>query len=183
MRCIDSSLDIALGATHSVHGFTCRVIQKNQLWCVIPGELYRNRQMPAKRMVLVCQMKNIRTIVDLRKKAHIVEPERQAIDQTDITHVHIPAKQIPTRKVIDHFLEVMSMPSNLPVALHCKHGVGRTGVLIGIYLMEFYGYSNYAARRYARRIGGINAFSRKQAKGRFLLDYLPSHQASVGLHP
>ena len=42
-----------------------------------------------------------------------------------------------TQENIDKFLEIMDDPKNHPVLVHCEHGIGRTGLIVSIFRMEY----------------------------------------------
>ncbi|ABM61579.1 dual specificity protein phosphatase family protein [Halorhodospira halophila] len=138
-----------------------------------PGVLYRTTEMPPQRLVALCRAQGVRTVIDLRRKAHRAEAEAAALEPAGIRHVHLPSAQVPDASTVAAFLELMDDPANGPVVIHCVHGVGRTGALMAVYLMEYRGLDNESARRAAKRIGGFQSFGRGRPKGEFVLHYAP----------
>eukprot|EP00702_Spironucleus_salmonicida_P005656 EST46947.1 Dual specificity phosphatase [Spironucleus salmonicida] len=51
-----------------------------------------------------------------------------------------PDGSIPTERIIKEFLKIIDTEQGA-VAVHCKAGLGRTGTLIGIWMMREYGYT------------------------------------------
>ena len=74
---------------------------------------------------------------------------------------------------MDAFLEIMSDEENLPVLIHCEHGVGRTGLHAAIYRMEFQGWSKRCARLEAMLLAGFDSFQKDTDKARFIESYTP----------
>jgi protein-tyrosine phosphatase len=54
---------------------------------------------------------------------------------------------------IDQFLQVLDDPKNLPVLLHCKAGLHRTGAFTAVYRMEYEGWTAAAAMTELRANG------------------------------
>jgi hypothetical protein len=55
----------------------------------------------------------------------------------------ISRKRIPQERppAIDRFLDLMDDPVTYPVLLHCRAGLHRTGIMVGIYRMEYEGWT------------------------------------------
>ncbi|MHA1167996.1 MAG: phosphatase domain-containing protein [Candidatus Hodarchaeales archaeon] len=76
--------------------------------------------------------------------------------------IEIPDFSIPDEYQTSEFLEFMNNSPDLPVAIHCFAGIGRTGTLIALYLIRSRNMGAKEAIRYVRskRPGAIE--SRKQ---------------------
>lgn len=77
---------------------------------------------------------------------HIVRLNKQYYDSflfTDegfkFTELYFPDGSIPPLDVVDKWLEIIEGDDS--VAVHCKAGLGRTGTLIGCYLIKNYGFT------------------------------------------
>lgn len=55
--------------------------------------------------------------------------------------LHFPDGTCPNETIMQKFFEVVETTTNGAVAVHCKAGLGRTGVLIGAYLMKHFGFT------------------------------------------
>jgi protein-tyrosine phosphatase len=139
-----------------------------------PGRVFRSAAMPPEELINKCREYGIKTVVDLRKEQEGGVPlERDALMKSGIRHVSLPMKQVPEQTIITTYLALMDDPKTYPVLIHCKHGVGRTGVMSAIYRMEYQRWDNERARREANLLGGMESFDRDVEKGRFLFDYVP----------
>jgi protein tyrosine phosphatase (PTP) superfamily phosphohydrolase (DUF442 family) len=137
----------------------------------------------------------IKTVIDLldpgvqdalnpAKQAH-VDAEDKAINtinekhHLNINHVHIPSGQIPTKKTLTEFFEVLDKEENYPVLIHCYHGTGRAAIYSALYRIEYEKWSNDDARMQTRVVveglGYRSAFSEGRGKGDFLINYKPRH--------
>ena len=139
-----------------------------------PGRMFRSAAMPPEELIGKCREYGIKTVVDLRKEQEEGVPlERDALMRNGIRHVSLPMKQVPEQGIVSAYLALMDDPGTYPVLIHCKHGIGRTGVMSAIYRMEYQRWDNERARREANLLGGMQSFNRDIEKGRFLLDYMP----------
>jgi protein tyrosine/serine phosphatase len=76
----------------------------------------------------------IKTIIDLRGAVEDFE-EKFAMDN-GISLMHIPIKNIFRRtdkEGIRNFLSLFEKPEKIPVLIHCRKGMDRTGVLVAVY--------------------------------------------------
>ena len=142
-----------------------------RLATVEAGRLYRSKRMAPDRLVEVCRRLGIQTVIDLRKAGEGVTAEAEALARAGIRHVHLPSSQVPDLPTVDRFLEVMSDPTSQPVLLHCRHGVGRTGVFSAIYRMERQGWSVTRASLEALVMAGGGSFGLFSDKRAFLAQY------------
>lgn len=138
------------------------------------GHLYRSAELPPEKLVELCLRHGIRTVVDFREAGPKTEAEAEALGRAGLRHVHLPTGQLPDPGVLESFLAVMAGEENLPVLIHCEHGVGRTGLHAAVYRIEFQGWSNERARWEAMILSGFDSFQKKTPKGRFVLEYRPA---------
>ena len=118
----------------------------------------------------------VRTIVDLRNEPLIAERESKAARHMGLKFVNIPLDVFnrPSDADIDRFLSVVNTPENQPVYVHCLHGQDRTGTMVGIYRVQYQGWSGEQAYNemlgHGFRAGLVNLsdamFDRAQAAGR-----------------
>jgi len=137
--------------------------------------LFRSRALPAEIIWRRCKEHGIRTVVDLRKEKHreAIDAEVEALAGASVKHIHLATGQVPEPHVVAQFLEIMDEPANWPVLVHCRHGVGRTGVMVAIYRMEYQGWSNDRARRENVALPDFSSFDRGERKGEFIMNYVP----------
>lgn len=140
---------------------------------VDPGRLYRSAECAPSRLLEECSRLGIRTVVDFREGSPLVDAEAEALAAAGVNHAHLPTGQVPPPEVVEAFLEIMSREENLPVLIHCEHGVGRTGLHAAIYRIEFQGWSNACARWEAMLLAGFDSFQKGTDKARFLESYVP----------
>ncbi len=137
------------------------------------GHLYRSKAMPPDRLLEVVRDLGVKTVIDLRKPGPGVTAEADALARTGITYVNLPSTQVPDLATVDRFLELMRDESRHPVLLHCRHGVGRTGVFAAIYRMERQGWSAGRASLEALVMAGGGSFGPFSDKRAFLQQYRP----------
>jgi protein tyrosine phosphatase (PTP) superfamily phosphohydrolase (DUF442 family) len=140
---------------------------------VDPDRLYRSAQYAPWRLVEECKRLGIRTVVDFRNASPEVDAEALALGEIGVRFAHLDTGQVPPPEIVDAFLEIMSDEKNLPVLIHCEHGVGRTGVHAAIYRMEFQGWSKRCARFEAMLLAGFDSFQKDTDKARFIESYTP----------
>lgn len=84
------------------------------------------------------QQRNVSTIVRLNKKMYSGDRFRQAgFDHFDLFFTD---GSTPNNSILHRFLEICENAKGA-IAVHCKAGLGRTGTLIGCYLMKHYKFS------------------------------------------
>jgi protein tyrosine phosphatase (PTP) superfamily phosphohydrolase (DUF442 family) len=143
------------------------------------GKLYRSAEMSAEKLADLCREHGIRTVVDFRKEGPKTEKEAGTLEKAGVRYVHLPTEQLPGPGVVEGFLSVMSEEENLPVLIHCEHGVGRTGLHAAVYRIEFQGWSNNQARWEAMLLSGFDSFQEDTPKGRFVEEYVPVNKRDI----
>lgn len=95
----------------------------------------------------------------------------------NIKHVHIPSGQVPTKKTLTKFFEVLDNKDNYPVLIHCYHGTGRAQIYSALYRVEYENWKTEDARQETRFMvegfGYRSSFSEGKSKGDFLIKYKP----------
>jgi protein tyrosine/serine phosphatase len=123
----------------------------------------QDRLNPAKQIEIDAEDK---AIAEVNKKHNI-----------NIKHINIPSGQVPTKKTLIKFFEVLDNKENYPVLIHCYHGVGRAMIYSAIYRIEYENWSNADAREKTRFIvegfGYRSSFADGKSKGDFLMNYKP----------
>jgi tyrosine-protein phosphatase SIW14 len=119
------------------------------------GVLYRSGQLTVDGFTDAVLRYKIRTIVNAQDEwpnPDIAQSwcnsrtikESELCRQLGVNYIHLPPGLVSryeagqkTPPAIDRFMEVMDDKANLPVLLHCKAGLHRTGVLCAVYRMEY----------------------------------------------
>ena len=67
--------------------------------------------------------------------------DKKLFEKAGINHLdlYFPDGSVPSSLIIKKFLEAVESCKGA-VAIHCRAGLGRTGTLIGIYLMKHFGF-------------------------------------------
>jgi protein tyrosine phosphatase (PTP) superfamily phosphohydrolase (DUF442 family) len=150
-------------------------LQAGRPYIVEPGEFYRSAEMPPDELVAFCGRHDIRTVVDLREhppgETSGID-EARALDAAGLRYVPIPSTQVPSRRTVRRFLELLDESDARPLLVHCEHGVGRTGIFTAIYRMEVQGWSNDDAIREARVMSGFDGFEEGSPERKFLMRYV-----------
>ena len=128
---------------------------------------------------------NIKTVIDLLDpgvqdalnpaKQQEIDAEDAAIKEINkkhklnIRHVNIPSGQVPTKKTMSKFFEVLDNKDNYPVLIHCYHGTGRAQIYSALYRIEYEKWKNEDARQKTRFMvegfGYKSSFSKGRGKG------------------
>jgi protein tyrosine phosphatase (PTP) superfamily phosphohydrolase (DUF442 family) len=146
---------------------------------VAPGILYRSAAPTPGAVAAWVRAHGIRTVIDLRQpggpgtEGEGMEAERAAVEGAGARHVNLPSDQEPSATVVGSFLGILDDPSRRPCLVHCRHGTGRTEIMVAIYRMEYEGWDNRRALEATRWILAGSAFDPERPKGRFLLGYRP----------
>jgi len=146
----------------------------NRFLGISEGKLYQSAAMPMDKLKEKVAAKGIRTVVDLRSPRKMVDIERSYLTELGVKYINLSSGQNPEDGVIDSFLEMMAKKENLPVLVHCKHGMGRSVLLGALYRIEFEGWSKEQASLYAFWQSGLGfEFLWFEDKGNFIKDYAP----------
>jgi len=148
----------------------------HRFWTVSEGQVYRSAAMPPERLVDRVREYGIRTVIDLRRDPDEVVPERSALAEVGVRHLHVPSKQVPTEETVKAFLEIMDHEEYRPVLIHCEHGEGRAPLFSAIYRIEYEGWPKDRARRASSFLSFRGNFAPDSRKGMFLRNYVPRRQ-------
>lgn len=147
------------------------------------GHLYRSKAMAPNRLLEVARELGIRTVIDLRKAGPGVTAEAEVLTRAGIRHVSLPSTQVPDLATVDRFLDLMADERLHPVLLHCRHGVGRTGVYSAVYRMERHGWSAGRATFEALIMAGGGSFGPFSDKRAFLRHYALRTERAAAIAP
>ena len=111
----------------------------------VNGNFYRGAR-PEKIGVEYLASKGFKTIVNIDNDEDAIEEERQIAEKLGIKMVSVPLGSFfgPSDADVDQILEWVSDARHYPLFLHCKHGEDRTGMIVGLYRVE---YQNWAPDR------------------------------------
>ena len=138
------------------------------------GKVYRSMRIPYKKIQKVLLDHKIKTVIDLRNMDELlIEEEKKAVRNIGLRYEQIPMDQMPSQNNIDYFLKLLDDPSVYPVLIHCRHGIGRTGVMSAIYRIEYQKWDNNKARIESNLLGGLGAFKKDEPKGALVMNYIP----------
>ncbi len=141
---------------------------------ITEGTLYQSAAMPMDNLREKIEEKGIRTVIDLRSPRKLVDIERAYLTELGVKFINVSSGQNPKDAVIDSFFEIMADKENLPVLIHCRHGMGRSVLLSAMYRIEFEGWPKERATRYAFWQSGLGfEFLQSGDKGRFIQNYTP----------
>ena len=94
-------------------------------------------------MVPLFKQEGVKAIIRLNESLYDARLfERQGIKVFDL---EFPDGSCPSDKVIKRFTDIMKQYESAGVAVHCRAGLGRTGTLIGCYIVERYGINDAKA--------------------------------------
>ena len=162
------------------------------------GKVYKSALINPDKLGGYLEKHKIKTVIDLLDpgvqnalnpaKQKEIDAEQKAVDEynkkhnTHVVHVNIPSRQVPTKKTLTKFFEVLDNKDNYPVLIHCYHGTGRAQMYSALYRIEYEKYSNSAARDKTRVIvqalGYKSSFSDNRSKGKFLIHYKPRSEGN-----
>lgn len=171
-----AGLAAAAAAVVAAVGVSQCWILRGRVATVEAGRLYRSAALSPGRLLDLCRRHRIAAVVDFRSAAADADAESALLEQAGIRHIGLPTGQVPSRETVAAFLRVMDDDRNRPVLMHCRHGVGRTGVFAAIYRMEYQGWPRWRAIAEAMMFAGLDSFGPGNPKTRFLRSYVPRRQ-------
>ncbi len=141
----------AVGLASAAGGEAGNVVVGRNFHTVVPGRVYRSRQLSAAALQQVVRAHGIRTVINLRGCA---VPTRWYLDECRATHrvgvsledVAFSAGRLPAVADVRRLLEVLDR-AEYPVLLHCRQGADRTGLAAGAVLLLEDGVTLAQARR------------------------------------
>ena len=148
------------------------------------GVLYRSGCLTAEGFADAVKRLGIKTIINLQDEfpdppircSYIdtrTTSEIELCQRLGVHYIFLAPDLIPRQKIgnerpkaIDQFLAIMDDRSNYPVLIHCKAGLHRTGVMVGVYRMEYDGWSaaSGAARGQGQRVRRIRRQRRQRLR-------------------
>ena len=166
---------------------------QKRLRVVTPGKLYRSGCMTAAGLEEAIKTYGIRTVINLMEEApdpalhpHYFAPasvpESQLVARAGARFVAFTVEYLPRNRArrerpatIERYLEILDDPNSYPVLIHCKAGLHRTGVLVGVYRMEYEGWTKAEALQEVRDngFGEFAATSANEYIQQYILNYRP----------
>lgn len=160
------------------------------------GKVYKSALIPPSQLGSYLKEYKIKTVVDLLDpgvqdalnpgKLADIQAEAAAVEKynkehnADVVHVNIASPQVPTKKTLTKFFEVMDNNASYPVLIHCYHGMGRAPLYSAVYRIEYEKWKDADARRATRFIvqgfGYRSSFADGREKGDFLMHYVPRYE-------
>ena len=168
---------------------------------IAPNKVYKSALISPDKLESYLISHKIRTVIDLLDpgvqdaenpaQQREVDAENSKINEinkrlgTHIRHVNIPSRQVPTKKTLTQFFEVLDDNSSYPVLIHCYHGMGRAVIYSALYRIEYEGWENNKARMKARLLPVMvdsplhhSSFAKGREKGDFLINYVPREEGN-----
>ncbi|MEW6732399.1 MAG: tyrosine-protein phosphatase [Acidobacteriota bacterium] len=105
----------------------------------VDDRLYRGAQ-PDEEDFRALAALGIKTVINLREEGK--DFEAQAVSAAGMRYIHMPMSdsKLPPDERAAEFLKIVNDPANGPVFVHCAGGRHRTGVMVAVYRLNFYGW-------------------------------------------
>ena len=140
-------LAVTAAALLGALGYSRSWVYLGRVATVERNRLYRSAALSDDRLLDLCRLHRITTVVDLREESPETLAEAKTLARAGIAHVGLPTGQVPSRETVARFLQVMDAKRHEAVLVHCAQGVGRSGVFSAIYRMEVPGMAALASHR------------------------------------
>lgn len=153
------------------------------------NKVFKSAAIPPEKLPTYIKKHNIKTVIDLRDggswselnpvNQKEIDDEAIAISKlSGVKHINIPSPQVPTKKTLTKFFEVLDDNASYPVLIHCYHGTGRAEIYSALYRIEYEKMENEKARKLTRLITELpplyhSSFAPSKDKGKFLIEYKP----------
>ena len=201
------SLAVALAVAASVYlYYRAEYNHAKRLRVVTDGKLYRCGQMTGNGFRDAFKRFGIKTVINLQEEArdpyiadsfwdrpttYLDAPRTLESDicrDNGVEYVSLDGGVLETLahdggsrpKLVDDFLKIVADEKKLPVLIHCKAGLHRTGFMTAIYRMEFEGRSKDDVVRELRAngFGTFGATAGNDYLQRYILDFHPTPPAA-----
>jgi protein tyrosine phosphatase (PTP) superfamily phosphohydrolase (DUF442 family) len=143
------------------------------------GVLYRSGLLETQQLERVLDSYGIRTVVSLiDARSHREQVARQAriLRERGLSFEEIPMEpETPPRlEQVGRWLSLLDDPERLPILVHCKHGVVRTGMMVAVYRLEDGATDNEAVLRGLPMFGHDLEGPHRAPMREFIRGYRPS---------
>ncbi|HMA94823.1 MAG TPA: dual specificity protein phosphatase family protein [Polyangiaceae bacterium] len=118
----------------------------------VSASLARGDQPTGQEILDLKQKFGFKSIVNLRLESNF--DEAYAV-QAKLNYLRLPIVDVgvPTQEQMVNFLDFVTDPANQPAFVHCKAGINRTGLAVGVYRMAVDGWSAEEALSEAKTYG------------------------------
>jgi len=172
-------LAVVAAALLAASGYYQYWVYTGRVVTVERDRLYRSAALSADRLLGLCRLRHITTVIDLREESPETRAEAETLARAGIARVGLPTGQVPSRETVARFLQVMDMKRHEAVLVHCQHGIGRSGLFSAIYRMEYQGWPRWRAIAETMVLGGFGTFNPDDSKAVFLRSYTPRAPAAI----
>jgi protein tyrosine phosphatase (PTP) superfamily phosphohydrolase (DUF442 family) len=134
----------------------------------VDGEKFSRSGQPNYNDFIFLKTKGYKTVVNLRFPDEYGEITDDLnipkVKETGLNFVEMPIHDggIPTNRQADEFIDIINNPLNFPLHIHCRAGIGRTGVMTALYRYEINHWPMEKAIEESRLFeGGVDDFQEK----------------------
>jgi protein tyrosine phosphatase (PTP) superfamily phosphohydrolase (DUF442 family) len=152
---------------------------------VTPGVLYRSGTLTPAHLESVLKQYGIRTVVNLRSPDGEGPPdwhrhEAAVCTRQGVKLVDLPMHddRAPAPDQIAKWIDLFNIKSGLPLLVHCKSGVVRTGMMVALYEIEYLGLDPHRALEELPAFGHDLKSADYQFLRDLILNYTP-HQKNA----